>query len=160
MDALDEGFCAALRTAEQAFTRLENAVERILVQLVLQICACAHPDQIVIRRRNRNRNAAHSSSRLKREQEMVLRYFVFLQYHNSEAYKDIIGWLTRRVVVAGRGDDHSGTTCMALCSATCFASLDEDFGGDSWVVIRFSFPNDHTFVNITSLPSLFSHICV
>ena len=36
-DVLDEGRHAALRTAEQAFPRLENEVERILVSILLPV---------------------------------------------------------------------------------------------------------------------------
>ncbi|KAF8120541.1 kinase-like domain-containing protein [Boletus edulis] len=100
-DALDEGCHAALRTAEQAFTCLETEVERILAALVLQI-------------RSRRPHVADPASEgeadaacarrfevpmSKGEREAVLRYFVFLQYRNSEAYKEAVGRVTHRIVV-------------------------------------------------------------
>lgn len=109
-DVLDEGCHAALRTAEQAFTRLENDVEHILAQLVLQIrartraCADPGPDtdtesdpdlECCTATKPRRFEIATS----KREREMVLRYFMFLRYRNSEVYKETVGRLTRRVVI-------------------------------------------------------------
>lgn len=94
-DALDEGCHAALHTTEQAFTHLENNVERILAQLVLQIRAHAHSDSDSDPDSERRFEVPMS----KRDREMVLRYVVFLRYRNSEAYKETVGRLTRRVVV-------------------------------------------------------------
>ncbi|KAN0078207.1 Protein kinase-like domain containing protein [Tylopilus felleus] len=85
----DEGCLAALKTAEQAFVRLENEVERILVGVVHQIRAVrAHA---AVRR--------FEVSVAKREREALLRYFVFLRYRNSDAYRETLGRLTRRIVV-------------------------------------------------------------
>lgn len=211
-DALDEGCRDALRTAEQAFTRLENDVERILAQLVLQIRVRAHLDagsdsdteaEAELKSKSERCTRRFELPMSKREREMVLRYFVFLRYRNSEAYKDTVGRLTRRVVIGerivqarhawhrvrrravlgcfhaflrGHGGRAAMTTkhrfegfdcwrfleaeiCFGVASEeqqfvlpdTCFASLDEDFGGDPWVVIRFLFPNDHTLVDVTPL---------
>ncbi|KAF9242817.1 kinase-like domain-containing protein [Melanogaster broomeanus] len=173
-DAVDEGCLSALRTAEQAFTRLENEVERILADLVLKI------------RSPGNTNTTETTRRLevpisKRNRDQLLRYFVFLRYRNSVQYNETVGRLTRRVVVDGGavvnachawhrvrrravlGSYHAflhhesldtrtfhrfeGLDCWKFCKAeicigiasegqqyvlpdTCFASLDEDFGGD------------------------------
>lgn len=184
-DALDEGCHAALRTAEQAFTRLETEVERTLAALVLQIRTTrAHADDpnsesdvdAVTQRSRARRFEVHMA---KREREALLRYFVFLRYRNSDAYKETVGRLTRRVVVgetvvqarhawhrvrrravlgsfhaflhgdgrATQGPRFEGFDCWRFLGAemcfgvaseeqqfvlpdTCFASLDEDFGGD------------------------------
>ncbi|KAF9221082.1 kinase-like protein [Gyrodon lividus] len=170
-DALDEGCRSAVHTAEQAFTRLENGVERILADLVLKIRSPSNSEttrrlEIPISKRNRDH---------------LLRYFVFLRYRNSEQYQKTVGRLTRRVIVEGGavvnarhawhrvrrravlGSYHAflhhesldtqtfhrfeGLDCWTFCKAeicigiasegqqyvlpdTCFASLDEDFGGD------------------------------
>lgn len=184
-DALDEGCHAALRTAEQAFTRLETEVERILAALVLQIRAARaraddHPNSDSDPERCRTRRFEMPMS--KREREALLRYFVFLRYRNSDSYRETVGRLTRRVVVgetvvqarhawhrvrrrAVLGSFHAflnrdgsathtrrrfdGFDCWRFLGAeicfgvaseeqqfvlpdTCFASLDEDFGGDPW----------------------------
>ncbi|KAH0835653.1 kinase-like domain-containing protein [Lanmaoa asiatica] len=189
-DALDEGCHAALHTAEQAFTRLENDVERILAELVLRIRAHVHADldtdpdaeRCAVTRR-------FEVPMSKRDREALLRYFVFLRYRNSEAYKETVGRLTRRVVVgeaivqarhawhrvrrrAVLGNFHAflhrdgratqtrrrfqGFDCWRFLEAemcfgvaseeqqfvlpdTCFASLDEDFGGDP-TSTHFLFP--------------------
>lgn len=106
-DALDEGCRAALQTAEQAFTRLETEVERILAAFVLQIrAACARaddPNSDLEREQDSERCRARRFEipMSKREREALLRYFVFLRYRNSEDYKETIGRLTCRVVVGG-----------------------------------------------------------
>lgn len=107
----DEGCLAALKTGEQAFVRLENEVERILVGVVHQIRAVRAresppsgsgsgsgsgagtevPQDAAVRR--------FEVSVAKREREALLRYFVFLRYRNSDAYRETLGRLTRRIVV-------------------------------------------------------------
>ncbi|KIJ67231.1 hypothetical protein HYDPIDRAFT_148722 [Hydnomerulius pinastri MD-312] len=89
-DGLDEGCRSAVRSAEQAFTRLENEVERILADLVLKVRSFSNTSQ-------------PGATRLqlplsKRNRDQLLRYFVFLRYRNSEQYKETVGSLTRRVV--------------------------------------------------------------
>ena len=102
-DALDEGCHAALQTAEQAFTRLENEVERILAVLAVQIRARIN-DPALISDSGTASDAECRARRFelpmsKRERDALLRYFVFLRYRNSEAYKETVGRLTWRVVV-------------------------------------------------------------
>ncbi|KAG8215780.1 kinase-like domain-containing protein [Butyriboletus roseoflavus] len=112
-DALDEGCQAALHATEQAFMRLENDVERILAQLALQIRAHAHrvPDSDVDSECCAARTQRFEVPMSKRDREMVLRYFVFLRYRNSETYKETVDRLTRRVVI---GDaNRPGTAYMA-----------------------------------------------
>ena len=204
-DMLDEGCHAALRTAEEAFVRLENDVERLLAEIVLQIRAHAHVDPA---------HPEHCMRRFeipmsKRNREMLLRYFVFLRYRNSEAYKETVGRFTRRVVVgeavvqarhawhrvrrrAVLGSFHAflhrdsrvtqtrprfeGFDCWRFLDAeicfgvaseeqqfvlpdTCFASLDEGFGGDPWacfvVFSLVALVDIHFFFSRTSAHLLF-----
>ncbi|KAF9242815.1 hypothetical protein BU15DRAFT_72466 [Melanogaster broomeanus] len=171
LHAVDEGCLSVLRCAKQAFTRLENQVERILADLVLKIRSPGP-----ISKRNRDR---------------LLWYFVFLRYRNSVQYNETVGRLTRRVVVDGGGVVNArhawhrvrrravlgsyhaflhhesldtqtfhrfeGLDCWRFCKAeicigiasegqkyvlpdTCFASLDEDFGGGDPTSPHLLFP--------------------
>ena len=190
-DTLDEGCHSALRTAEQAFVRLENEVERVLAELARQIRVRTHGPT--------DSDPEHCPRRFeiataKRDRDVLLRYFVFLRYRNSEAYRETVGRLTRRVVVgdavvrarhawhrvrrrAVLGSFHAflhwdgpatqprqhwfeefdcwrfldAEICFGVASEeqqfvlpdTCFASLDEDFGGDPWECF-LGFFSDHT----------------
>ncbi|KAH7886676.1 kinase-like domain-containing protein [Phlebopus sp. FC_14] len=90
-EALDDGCRSAIRTAEQAFTRLENDVERILADIVLK-----------------TRSSGSSQTRMtanrfevpipKRNRDQLLRYFIFLRYRNSQRYKTTVGGFTRRII--------------------------------------------------------------
>ncbi|KAH7922434.1 hypothetical protein BV22DRAFT_658936 [Leucogyrophana mollusca] len=83
--ALDEGCRAALRTAEQAFTRLESEAERILGELVIKI-------------RSSPRAARMELPMSRRSRDALLRFFVFLRYRNSDKYQAMLDSLSRKVV--------------------------------------------------------------
>ncbi|KAI6012235.1 kinase-like domain-containing protein [Pisolithus marmoratus] len=87
-DILDEGCRSAVRAAEQAFVRLENAIERILADLILRLRSLPNT-------RSHDRKELPIS---KRSRDQLLRYFVFLRYRNSKAYESTINSLTRRVI--------------------------------------------------------------
>ncbi|OAX38704.1 kinase-like protein [Rhizopogon vinicolor AM-OR11-026] len=88
--SLDEGCRSVLRTAEMAFTRLENEVERILSELISKI-------------RSSHSGESRPATRLelpisRHSRDALLRYFVFLRYRNSDKYAETVASLTRRVI--------------------------------------------------------------
>lgn len=88
--SLDEGCRSVLRTAEQAFTRLENEVERILSEMISKI-------------RSSHSGESRPETRLelpisRHSRDALLRYFVFLRYRNSNKYAETVASLTTRVV--------------------------------------------------------------
>lgn len=87
-DTSDEESCSTAHDAEQAFTLLENEVERILTDLVHALRSS--PDARSLSRRE--------LSIPKRSHGQIVRYFVFLHYRNSEQFKQTVGSLMRRVV--------------------------------------------------------------
>ncbi|KAG6334576.1 hypothetical protein ID866_4513 [Astraeus odoratus] len=86
---MDKSCHSVVRTAEQAFSRLENEVERILASLVRKL------------RSSSSSTSSAATQELpisKRSRDQLLRYFIFLRYRNSEQYKSTIAGLARRVV--------------------------------------------------------------
>lgn len=89
--SLGGGCRSVLHTAEMAFTRLENEVERILSELISKI------------RSSHSGESQPAATRLelpisRHSRDALLRYFVFLRYRNSEKYKETVASLTRRVI--------------------------------------------------------------
>ncbi|KAG1764885.1 kinase-like domain-containing protein [Suillus placidus] len=88
--SLDEGCRSVLHTAEKAFTRLENEVERILSDFISKI-------------RSSHSGESRPETRLelpisKHSRDALLRYFVFLRYRNSDKYTKKVASLTTRVI--------------------------------------------------------------